>query len=83
VRPLLLMYTQIIGDYERVISQFISQGKYGDSISLLQSSPIEKVESIIYKKAPLLMETHPEMSVGLFLSKPTLKIANLLPAILR
>ncbi len=83
VRPLLLYYSQINGDYERVVNQYISEGKYSDTIDLLSTSPIEKVEQLIYRKSPLLMETHPEYAISLFLSKATLKISNLLPAMLR
>lgn len=82
-RPILLFYCQIVGDYERVLSQYISEGKYADAIAVLQNSPIEKVEGLIYKKAPVLMEHHPEMAVALFLSKQYLRVTNLLPALYR
>jgi hypothetical protein len=82
-RPILLFYCQIVGDYDRVLSQYISEGKYSDAIAVLQNSPIEKVEGLIYKKAPVLMEHHPEMAVELFLSKKYLRITHLLPALYR
>jgi hypothetical protein len=41
------------------------------------------VEGLIYKKAPVLMEHHPEMAVDLFLSKKLLNPAALLPALYR
>jgi hypothetical protein len=50
---------------------------------VLQNSPIEKVDGLIYKKAPVLMEHHPEMAVELFLSKQYLRITHLLPALYR
>jgi vacuolar protein sorting-associated protein 18 len=82
-RPILLFYCQIVGDYERVLSQSISEGKYSEAIVILQNSPIEKVEGLIYKKAPVLMEHHPEMAIELFLSKKYLRIIFLLPALYR
>jgi vacuolar protein sorting-associated protein 18 len=82
-RPILLFYCQIVGDYERVLSQYISEGKYSDAITILQNSPIEKVEGLIYKKAPVLMEHYPERAVELFLSKKYLRVTYFLPALYR
>lgn len=82
-RPLLLFYCQIVGDYDRVLSHYLSEGSYGDAITVLQNSPIEKVEDLIYKKGPVLMEHLPEMTVELFLSKPLLRPKKLLPALFR
>ena len=82
-RGVLIFYCQIVGDYERVLSQYISEGKYADTITILRGSPIEKVEGLIYKKAPVLMEHYPELAVQLFLEKKYLRVTNLLPALYR
>jgi hypothetical protein len=47
-RPLLLFYCQIVGDYDRVLSHYVSEGLYGDAITVLQNSPIEKVNDILH-----------------------------------
>mmetsp|Transcript_13019 Transcript_13019/g.19636 ORF Transcript_13019/g.19636 Transcript_13019/m.19636 type:complete len:1090 (-) Transcript_13019:185-3454(-) len=82
-RPLLLFYCRIVGDYERVLSHYVSEGLYADAVSVLQDSPIEKVEGLLYKKAPVLMEHHPELTARLLLSKPYLRPTSLLPALFR
>lgn len=83
MRPLLLFYSQIIGDYEKVVSHFIKEGLTGEAISVLRNAPIEKVEELIYKKAPVLIERSPELTVQLFLSKEYLRPTRLLPALFR
>ena len=83
MRPLLLFYSQIIGDYEKVVSHYIHEGMIGEAISVLKNAPIEKVEELIYKKAPILMAKNPEMAVELFLSKDYLTPTRLLPALFR
>lgn len=83
MRPLLLFYSQIIGDYDKVVSHYIHEGMIGEAISVLKNAPIEKVEELIYKKAPILMASNPEMAVELFLSKDYLTPTRLLPALFR
>jgi hypothetical protein len=83
MRPLLLFYSQIIGDYEKVVSHYINENMIGEAISVLKNAPIEKVEELIYKKAPILMAKSPEMAVELFLAKDYLAPTRLLPALFR
>jgi len=83
MRPLLLFYSQIIGDYDKVVSHYINENMIGEAISVLKNAPIEKVEELIYKKAPILMARIPELAVELFLSKPYLAPTRLLPALFR
>lgn len=46
-------------------------------------SPFEKTEASIYKVAPVLIEFEPESTIEMLLDKPQLKVANILPAIIR
>lgn len=79
----MLVYAQIIGDYDRVLSYYLNDRQYSKAIGILTDAPFEKVESLIYKSAPLLMEFEPEASVAMFANKPRLRTVNLLPALLR
>lgn len=83
MRPLLLFFSQIIGDYEKVVSHYINENMVAEAISVLKNAPIEKVEELIYKKAPILMARSPELAVELFLSKAYLAPTRLLPALFR
>ena len=83
MRPLLLFYSQIFGDYDKVVSHYINENMIAEAISVLKNAPIEKVEELIYKKAPILIGKNPELTVDLFLSKDYLAPTRLLPAIFR
>eukprot|EP00595_Chromulina_sp_UTEXLB2642_P003347 CAMPEP_0196765756 /NCGR_PEP_ID=MMETSP1095-20130614/11823_1 /TAXON_ID=96789 ORGANISM="Chromulina nebulosa, Strain UTEXLB2642" /NCGR_SAMPLE_ID=MMETSP1095 /ASSEMBLY_ACC=CAM_ASM_000446 /LENGTH=508 /DNA_ID=CAMNT_0042124375 /DNA_START=1550 /DNA_END=3072 /DNA_ORIENTATION=- len=82
-RVLYLFYSQIIGDYDRVIGYYFNDSRYMDVVNILTDAPFEKVESMIYKFAPVLIEFEPEATIDMLLSKPRLRIAKLLPTILR
>jgi hypothetical protein len=78
-----LFFAQIVGNYELVISRYLSDGRFADAIAILRDAPFEKVEAIIYKSAPVLIENEPEACINMLLVQPRLKSANLLPALLR
>jgi hypothetical protein len=82
-RHILLFYAQLIGDYDSVVGHFAGEERHSEAISMLQEAPLEVVESLVYKYAPVLMEFQPALAVELFLSKGGLKTAKLLPALLR
>lgn len=82
-RQILLFYAQLIGDYDSVVGHFVSESRHGEAISVLQEAPLDEVESLVYKHAPVLIEFQPELSVMMFLSKRDLKVSKLLPALLR
>lgn len=82
-RTLALFFAQIVGNYELVISRYLSDGRFADAISILADAPFEKVEAIIYKSAPVLIENEPEACVNMLLAQSRLKASNLLPALLR
>ena len=82
-RPLMMFYAQIIGDYEKVVYFFLDDKKYTDAIGVLSDAPFERVESIIYKVAPICFEKEPEATVGMLRNKSRLDISRLLPALLR
>ena len=44
-RPLLLFFSQIIGDYKRVVTVYMTEKKYMDAIKVLSDAPVEKVAS--------------------------------------
>jgi len=82
-RALALFFAQIVGNYDLVISRYLSDGRFADAIAILADAPFEKVEAIVYKSAPLLIENEPEACVNMFLAQTRLKPASLLPALLR
>jgi hypothetical protein len=65
------------------VGHHISEQRYGDAIQLLAEAPFERVESVIYKCAPSLMEFEPENTVSMLQSKEQLKPSGLLPALFR
>lgn len=81
-QPLMLFYAQIVGDYHRVVGMFMSQERYTDAIAVLTDAPIEKVLTLIYKSAPVLIQKEPDATVNMLLSKPQLSLSGLLPALL-
>ena len=81
-QALMLFYAQIVGDYHRVVSMFMSQERYTDAIAVLTDAPIEKVLTLIYKTAPVLIQKEPDATVNMLLSKPQLSLSGLLPALL-
>eukprot|EP01038_Epipyxis_sp_PR26KG_P012525 gene12525-16800_t len=82
-RQLLLFFSQIIGDYHRVVGIFMTDRKYIEAIKVLSQAPIEKVAQLIYKTSPILIENEPEALVEMLITKPQLSIDSLLPAIIR
>jgi len=78
----MLFYAQIVGDYHRVVSMFMSQERYNDAIVVLTDAPIEKVLQLIYKTAPVLIQKEPDATVNMLLSKPQLSLSGILPALL-
>lgn len=83
LRPLLLFYVKMISDYEHTLTLLIGNGSFTDALAVMNVAPIEKMESTLYKLAPLLIANHPESTVSVLLSKPGLKIRGILPALLR
>jgi hypothetical protein len=68
-RTLILFFSQIIGNYDIVINQYISEKRIVDAISILSDAPHDKVEGLIYKTAPILVGIEPELTVSMLLSK--------------
>jgi hypothetical protein len=82
-KHLLLVYAQIGGDYERVVDLCFTEGKYIDIIKILNDAPVEKVEHIIYRLAPNLVEFEAESTFDMLFVKPKLRLASLMPTIVR
>ena len=82
-RALSMFYAQIVGNYDLVISQYMSEKRYIDAINILSDTPLEKVEVLIYKCSPVLIEFEPEATIIMLLNQSRLNITILLPAILR
>ena len=78
----MLFYAQIVGDYHKVVGMFMAQGRFNDAIVVLTDAPIEKVQQLIYKTAPVLIQHEPESTVSMLLAKSQLSIAGVLPALL-
>jgi hypothetical protein len=67
---LLLFYSQIMGDYDSLVGEYISEGNNRAAIAVLgdaASTSMNKVESLIYQHAPLLLERAPEATAHLML----------------
>lgn len=82
-RHILLFYAQLIGDYDSVVGHFVSEARHTEAITMLQEAPLDAVEALVYKHAPVLVEFQPELSMKMFLGKRGLKVSKLLPALLR
>lgn len=83
-RTLLLFFAQIIGDYDKVVGHFVTENKFSDVIQLLNDAPLERIEHLIYKTAPILVEFAPEITMNLLLNKtPILQFKCIMPCILR
>lgn len=82
-RALLLFYAQIVGDYHRVVSVFMTERRHNEAIAVLTDAPLEKVTSLIYKTAPVLIEFEPEATIQMLVAKPQLATSSLIPALLR
>eukprot|EP00605_Chrysophyceae_sp_TOSAG23-4_P000496 GSChrysophyteH1.ASY1.ANO1.556.1 assembled CDS len=82
-RELLLFYAQLIQDYDRIVARLVSDRLHLEALEVLDASRLEQVEQLIYKFAPILIQSHPKATVDMLTSKRTLKIAGLLPALLR
>jgi len=82
-RELLLAYVQIIGDYDRIVGHLIMEGLHSEALQVLAAASFERVEELIYKFSPVLIQFQPEATVNMFISKKKLKVAKILPALLR
>ena len=82
-RKLLLYYAKIMGDYHRVITMLLTDGRYDEALAVVQEAPYEKISNFIYKIMPSFFEHAPERTVNVILEKMSFQIPRLLPAILR
>ncbi len=82
-RELLLSYARIIGDYDRMVGNLIIEHFYIDAINVLTNAGFERVEELIYKFSPVLMEFQPEATVKMLISKKKIKVSKILPSLLR
>ena len=83
LKPLVVFYSQLIGDYDKVIYFYLNDRRYSDAISLLTDAPFELVEGLIYQAIPTLIEIEPESTIAMMTSKPKLTLSGVLPALLR
>jgi len=82
-RELLLAYVQIIGDYDRIVGHLIMEGMHSEALQVLSAASFERVEELIYKFSPALIQFQPEATVKMFVAKKKLKVPKILPALLR
>ena len=84
-KNLLLCHAQLIEDYDCVVGNYVAQEKFADALEILRNAPWEKTEQLLYKCAPVLMESEPEKAAEVFLSKgrqegwDKIQISKLLP----
>lgn len=82
-RELLLAYVQIIGDYDRIVGHLIMERLYAEALQVLTDASFERVEELIYKFSPVLIQFEPEAAVRMFVSKRRIKVHKILPSLLR
>ena len=82
-RDLLLHYAKIIGDYDRIVEHYITEKLYDDAVNMLVNANFDRVEELIYKFAPVLIQYKPEVTVQMLVSKKGLKISGVIYALLR
>jgi len=83
IKPLVTFYAQLVGDYDKVIYNFLLDRRYLDTITLLSDAPFERVESLLYNSIQILIEVEPEATVNMMLTKEKLKFSEVIPALLR
>lgn len=83
-RALLQFYVQIIGDYDKVVNLYLSDNKFAEIIQLLNDAPFERVEMLLYKTAPILVEFAPEITFNLIMNRSSMvQFKHVLPTLLR
>ncbi|KAG0167963.1 hypothetical protein DFQ28_011230 [Apophysomyces sp. BC1034] len=76
----MLYYASLIGDFDRVISHWITERKWSEALEVLnkQANP-----DIFYKFSPVLMENAPHETVSIWMRQQNLNARLLIPALLR
>lgn len=78
-----VFYSQIVGDYDKVVSFYLQDQRYTDIIKIFQDAPFEKIEATIYKICPILIEYEPESTIEMLSEKPKIQMKQILPSLLR
>ncbi|KAL7317653.1 tethering complex subunit [Mucor circinelloides] len=76
----LLYYAFYIGDYEKVIDNWISEKNWDKAIEILDG---QNKNELFYKFSTTLMENSPEKAVDMWINHPKLNPRHLIPALLR
>ena len=83
-RALSLFYAQIVGNYDLVLNQYMNEHRYADALVVLSDAPYEKVEQVISKLSPILIEYEPEAATNMFFKHfPRLQPSVVLSALMR
>lgn len=76
----LLIYAELVNDYERVIIHYIQEKRWKNAIEILAKQ--DKVD-LYYKYSPILMEYIPYETVNMWIHEPNLNPRHLIPALLK
>ncbi len=83
-RLLSLFYAQIVGNYDLVLNQYMNEHRFADALVVLSDAPYEKVEQVISKISPILIEFEPEAATNMFFKHfPRLQPSVVLSALMR
>lgn len=82
-RDSILIYATAIADYAVVVSSLVTDGNLVEAIDALAEAPFEKIEALLYKYAPILMEQEPKRTTELLTRLPPLDATRIMPALLR
>mmetsp|Transcript_1320 Transcript_1320/g.3893 ORF Transcript_1320/g.3893 Transcript_1320/m.3893 type:complete len:989 (-) Transcript_1320:17-2983(-) len=79
----LVAFAELIEDYQRVVTHHIQRRNYAAAVSALRGAKFEKVQQLVYKFSPELMEHAPEPTVNMWRAMPRLEPQRLIPALVR
>jgi len=82
-RELLLYFAQLVNDYDRIVSRLVSDRQITEALHVLDAASVDRVQGLVYKFAPITIQSHPRATVDMLLSKPELRVSGVLPALLR
>lgn len=78
----MLIYADLIKDYERIVAHHMRHGEYGKALAKLKDLSAEYAE-IVYRFSPELMRTRPAETVAMWLKLSYLEPRRLFPALMR
>eukprot|EP00762_Andalucia_godoyi_P001869 ANDGO_05992.mRNA.1 Vacuolar protein sorting-associated protein 18 homolog len=80
----LIFFATIIGDFDKVVSHYLSYGAYAKALKVLSTQCLSPdLEHLFYKFGPTVIQKHPKQLVDIFIRAGFLKPAKVIPVLLR